>query len=245
MKYLSLDIETYSSADLGKTGVYRYAESPDFEILLFGYSADGGEAKVIDLATGESIPNEVFGALTGDTVIKTAFNAMFERVCLSAYLGMPTGTYLSPASWRCTMVWAAELGLPLSLEGAGAVLGLEKQKLKEGKELVRYFCMPSAAKDGSVIRHSPADSPERWELFKEYNKRDVETELAIQRRLSKFPVPRSEWDNYALDQQINDRGVMLDMTLVDQAVRCDGLYKDAALSTAKELTGLENPNSPA
>lgn len=180
MKTLSIDIETYSSVNLAKSGVYRYAESPDFEILLFGYSADGAPVKVVDLAAGETLPADVRSALTDPAVTKWAFNAQFERVCLSRYLGYPTGRYLDPSSWHCTMVWAATLGLPLSLEGVGAVLGLEKQKLKEGKDLIRYFCTPFKTKDGTLIRHYPADAPEKWSLFKAYNLRDVETEMGIQ-----------------------------------------------------------------
>ena len=198
MKTLSIDIETYSSVNLAKSGVYRYAESPDFEILLFGYSADGAPVKVVDLAAGETLPADVRFALTDPAVTKWAFNAQFERVCLSRYLGYPTERYLDPSSWHCTMVWVATLGLPLSLEGVGAVLGLEKQKLKEGKDLIRYFCTPSKTKDGTFIRHYPADAPEKWSLFKDYNLRDVETEMGIQQKLSKFPVSETEWRNYTL-----------------------------------------------
>lgn len=198
MKTLSIDIETYSSVNLAKSGVYRYAESPDFEILLFGYSADGAPVKVVDLAAGETLPADVRFALTDPAVTKWAFNAQFERVCLSRFLGYPTGRYLDPSSWHCTMVWAATLGLPLSLEGVGAVLGLEKQKLKEGKDLIRYFCTPSKTKDGTFIRHYPADAQEKWSLFKDYNLRDVETEMGIQQKLSKFPVSETEWRNYTL-----------------------------------------------
>lgn len=245
MKYLSIDIETYSSENLAKCGVYRYCQSPDFEVLLFGYSVDGGPVKVIDLANGETIPDEIICAIVDDKVIKWAFNAQFERICLSRYLGGAVGTYMDPASWRCTMVWAATLGLPLSLEGVGAVLGLEKQKLKEGKDLIRYFCTPAKAKDGSIFRHYPSDAPEKWETFKAYNLRDVETEMAIQDKLSKFPVSESEWRNYHLDQQINDRGIMLDMTMVRQAIACDDQFKRTHMEQARSVTGLENPNSPA
>ena len=244
MKTLSIDIETYSSVNLAKSGVYRYAASPDFEILLFGYSVDGAPVEVVDLACGEKIPPDILEALTDPTVTKWAFNAQFERICLSRYLGYPTGQYLDPSAWHCTMVWAATLGLPLSLEGVGAVLGLEKQKLKEGKELIRYFYTQSKARDGSLIRHYPTDAPERWELFKAYNLRDVETEMAIQQKLSKFPVTGSEWRNYTLDQQINDRGIMLDRTLVTQAIRCDEQFKETHMEQARDVTGLENPNSP-
>ena len=244
IKSLSCDIETYSSVNLAKSGVYRYAASPDFEILLFGYSVDGGSVQQVDLACGEKLPPDILKALTDSTVTKWAFNAQFERICLSRYLRYPTGQYLDPSSWHCTMVWAATLGLPLSLEGVGAVLGLEKQKLKEGKDLIRYFCTQSKARDGSRIRHYPTDAPEKWELFKAYNLRDVETEMAIQRKLSKFPVTESEWRNYTLDQQINDRGIMLDRTLVTQAIRCDEQFNEAHMEQARDVTGLDNPNSP-
>lgn len=245
MKTLSIDIETYSATNLAKAGVYKYCEDSNFEILLFGYSADGGPVHVIDLAAGESLPADVFSALTDPSVLKTAFNAQFERVCLSRFLGYPTGTYLDPSSWHCTMVWAATLGLPLSLEGVGAVLGLEKQKLKEGKDLIRYFCTPAKTRDGDTFRHYPTDAPEKWVAFKAYNLRDVETEMAIQERLSKFPVTESEWRNYVLDQQINDRGIMLDLTLVRQAIACDEQFKRTHMEMAKAVTGLDNPNSPA
>ena len=245
MKTLSIDIETYSATNLAKAGVYKYCEDSDFEILLFGYSFDGGPVQVIDLAAGEPLPEDVLSALTDPSVLKTAFNAQFERVCLSRYLGYPTGTYLDPASWHCTMVWAATLGLPLSLEGVGAVLGLEKQKLKEGKDLIRYFCTPAKTRDGDTFRHYPTDAPEKWALFKAYNLRDVETEMAIQERLAKFPVAESEWRNYVLDQQINDRGIMLDLTLVRQAIACDVQFKQTHMEMAKAVTGLDNPNSPA
>ena len=244
MKTLSIDIETYSSVNLARSGVYRYAASPDFEILLFGYSVDGAPVEVVDLARGERIPPDILEALTDPTVTKWAFNAQFERICLSRYLGYPTGQYLDPSAWHCTMVWAATLGLPLSLEGVGAVLGLEKQKLKEGKDLIRYFCTQSKARDGSRIRHYPTDAPERWKLFKAYNLRDVETEMAIQQKLSKFPVTESEWRNYTLDQQINDRGILLDRTLVTQAIRCDEQFKITHMEQAREVTGLDNPGSP-
>ena len=244
MKTLSIDIETYSSVNLARSGVYRYAASPDFEILLFGYSVDGAPVQVVELARGEKLPPDILEALTDPSVTKWAFNAQFERICLSRYLGYQTGQYLDPSAWHCTMVWAATLGLPLSLEGVGAVLGLEKQKLKEGKELIRYFCTQSKARDGSLIRHYPADAPERWELFKAYNLRDVETEMAIQQKLSKFQVTESEWRNYTLDQQINDRGIMLDRTLVTQAIRCDEQFKKTHMEQARDVTGLENPNSP-
>ena len=245
MKTLSIDIETYSATNLAKAGVYKYSEDTSFEILLFGYSVDGGPAQVVDLTAGENLPSDVLSALTDTTVLKTAFNAQFERVCLSRYLGYPTGTYLDPSSWHCTMVWAATLGLPLSLEGVGAVLGLEKQKLKEGKDLIRYFCTPAKTRDGDTFRHYPTDAPEKWDRFKAYNRRDVETEMAIQDRLAKFPVKDSEWRNYELDQQINDRGIQLDLSLVRQAIACDEQFKQAHMEMAKAITGLDNPNSPA
>lgn len=244
MKYINIDLETFSSVNLAKSGVYRYAEAKDFEILLFGYSIDGGAPRVIDLANGEQLPYEVLSALTDPAVLKWAFNAQFERVCLSRYLNLPAGRYLDPSSWRCTLVWAATLGLPLSLEGAGAVLGLEKQKLKEGKDLIRYFCTLAKQKDGTLCRHLPADDPQRWDTFKSYNLRDVETEMGIQKRLSKFPVPDAEWGNYLLDQQINDRGIMLDRKLVKQAIACDVSFKENNMALARRITGLENPNSP-
>lgn len=245
MKNLSIDIETYSPEPLAKCGVYRYSQSPEFEILLFGYSVDGSHVKVVDFTAGEHLPDEVMSALTDPKVMKWAFNAQFERVCLSRYLGYPVGQYLDPSSWHCTMIWAATLGLPLSLEGVGTVLGLEKQKLKEGKDLIRYFCTPAKAKDGSLFRHYPSDAPEKWEKFKAYNLRDVETEMGIQAKLAKFPVDESEWINYTLDQQINDRGIMLDMTMVHQAIACDDQFKRTHMDMARSVTGLENPNSPA
>lgn len=239
MKTISIDIETYSSVNLTKSGVYKYCEADDFEILLFAYSVDGGEVKVVDLAMGEKIPLPVLSALTDENVMKWAFNAQFERICLSKYIGK----HMTAKSWRCTMVWAATLGLPLSLEGVGAVLGLEKQKLTEGKELIRYFCTPGKLRDGTTIRHLPQDAPERWEQFKKYNIRDVEVEMSIQKRLSKFPVSETEWQNYILDQEINDRGIMLDMDLVESAIECDNEMRESNLQTARDITGLENPNS--
>ncbi len=239
MKTISIDIETYSSVNLTKSGVYKYCEADDFEILLFAYSVDGGEVKVVDLAMGEKIPLPVLNALTDENVMKWAFNAQFERICLSKYIGK----HMTAKAWRCTMVWAATLGLPLSLEGVGAVLGLEKQKLTEGKELIRYFCTPGKLRDGTTIRHLPQDAPERWEQFKKYNIRDVEVEMSIQKRLSKFPVSETEWQNYILDQEINDRGIMLDMDLVESAIECDNEMRESNLQTAREITGLENPNS--
>ena len=245
LKAISIDIETFSSADLGKSGVYRYAEGEDFEVLLFGYSIDGGEVQVVNLACGEKIPTAIVSALSDPTITKWAFNAQFERICLSRFLGFPTGTYLDPTGWHCTMVWSATLGLPLSLEGAGAVLGLEKQKLQEGKNLIKYFCVPCAATkaNGGRRRNLPQHDTEKWELFKAYNKRDVETEICIQEKLSKFPVSDTEWDNYRLDQIINDRGITLDMDFVKQAICCDVVTKTRLRSLMQNLTNLENPNS--
>jgi len=245
MKKIHIDIETYSDQNLAKCGVYHYAESPPFEILLFAYAVDDGKTQVVDIAAGEKIPPEILAALKDDSVLKWAFNAQFERVCISKYLGMPTGKYLSPTSWRCSMVWASTLGLPMSLEGVGAVLGLEKQKLKEGKDLIRYFCTPAKNKDGSTFRHYPSDAPEKWDRFKTYNARDVDVEIAVQDRLQKFPVMDSEWNNYRLDQLINDSGIKLDMTLVRRAIECDEQFKRTHMDIARSVTGLDNPNSPA
>ena len=247
MKTISLDIETYSSVDLKKCGVFKYCESPDFEILLFGYSIDGGEVAVMDLASGERLPQYVRDALRDDSVIKWAFNSSFERICLSRWLGLPTGEYLNPAPWRCSMVWSAYMGLPLSLAGVGAVLGLEKQKLTEGKDLIRYFCSPCkpTAANGQRTRNLPVQAPEKWAAFQAYNKRDVETEMAIQARLAKFPVPDSVWEQYCQDQEINDRGVQLDMTLVQNAIALDEQSKVELTQKMRELTELNNPNSVA
>ena len=245
MQTLSIDLETYSDQPLAKTGVYRYVESPDFEILLFAYSVDGGPVRQIDLACGEKIPSEILCALEDDKVIKWAFNANFERICLSRFLGYPTGDYLEPDSWKCSMVWAAYMGLPLSLEGAGAVLGLEKQKLAEGKDLIKYFCQPCAPtkSNGQRTRNLPKHAPDKWLAFKKYNIRDVETEMSIQARLLKYPVPDSVWEEYHLDQEINDRGVGLDMELVRQAIQMDGSSRSELTQAMKELTSLDNPNS--
>jgi len=243
MNTLSIDIETYSTAQLKKCGVYRYCEDSSFQILLFGYSADGGPVHVVDFTAGEQLPNQLLSALTDPAVTKWAFNAQFERVCLSRWLGMPVGEFLEPDSWRCTMVWAATFGLPLSLEGVGAVLGLEKQKLKEGKDLIRYFCTPAKRRDGPVCRHFPSDATEKWMRFKSYNLRDVETETAIQQKLSRFPVPEGIWDEYHLDQEINDRGIGVDMGLVRQAVAMDTRSREKLTTQMRRLTDLENPNS--
>ena len=261
MRNLEIDIETYSSVSLQKCGVYKYAESPEFEILLFGYSADGGEVRVIDLASGETLPADVLSALTDDSVTKWAFNAQFERVCLSRYLSdmgisldpfhdrHPLSTecarFLNPESWRCSMVWSAYMGLPLSLEGVGAVLGLEKQKLTEGRDLIRYFSMPCAPTkaNGGRTRNLPEHDPEKWVRYKAYNLRDVETEMQIQAKLSKFPVPDAVWDEYHLDQEINDRGIRVDMPFVKRCIALDAETRDSLTASMRELTELDNPNS--
>lgn len=245
IKTLSIDLETFSDIDLAKCGVYRYVESPAFEIMLFGVSVNGGDVVVYDLAQGEKIPTEILTALTDISVIKWAFNATFERVCLSKYLGLPSGEYLDSLSWRCSMVWSAYMGLPLSLAGAGAVLGLPEQKLKEGKDLIKYFCVPCAATkaNGGRTRNLPKHAPEKWVQFKAYNKRDVEVEMSIQDKLRKFPVPEFVWEEYCLDQLINDRGIALDMAVVENAIRFDECSKALLSSKMQELTSLENPNS--
>ena len=259
MKNLSIDIETYSSADLAKCGVYKYAEAEDFEILLFGYSVDHGEVQVTDLAQGEKLPEEILDALTDDSVTKWAYNASFERICISSWLRKyypsrlveqwPGETsmrdYLDPTAWRCSMVWASYIGLPRSLADVGAVLGLSEQKLKEGKELIRYFCLPCKATkaNGGRTRNCPADAPDKWAVFKSYNKRDVEVELAIQKKLAAFPVPDFVWDEYRIDQEINDRGILVDLPLVKNAIAFDEVSKTELSQRLKELTQLENPNS--
>ena len=256
MRELFIDIETYSGTDLGKSGVYRYSGAPDFEVLLFGYCADDSEVRVVDLASGEVLPPEVLDALTDETVVKWAHNAQFERVCLSRWLERQginlkalngNSNFLNPASWRCTMVWSAYLGLPLSLEGAALVTGAEKQKLTEGKELIRYFsspCKPTKS-NGGRTRNLPIHAPDKWERYKEYNARDVETEMAIMKRLSKFPMPEDEWKYYILDQEINDRGICLDMDLIREAIRCDRRSRAALTEAMREITDLDNPNSVA
>lgn len=261
MQTLSIDIETYSSVNLPKCGVYKYAESPDFEILLFGYSADGSDVAVIDLAQGERLPQEIIDALTDDSVIKWAFNANFERICLSRYLrdlgmsldpfhdnhplSIDCARFLNPESWRCSMVWAATMGLPLSLEGVGAVLGLEKQKLTDGKDLIKYFSVPCAPTktNGGRTRNRPFHAPDKWEAFKKYNIRDVETEIGIKDRLAKFPVSDDVWDEYHIDQEINDRGVRLDMDLVQEAIEMDIRSRSELTAAMKDMTALDNPNS--
>ena len=261
MKEMSIDLETYSDVNITKCGAYKYAESDEFEILLFGVSVDGGPVVVYDLACGDYIPDEILAALSDENVTKWAFNASFERVCLSNWLKKhrpeyftgysipedPAGQYLDPASWKCSMIWSAYMGLPLSLEGVGAVLKLQDQKLKEGKDLIRYFCTPCkpTKANGGRTRNLPKHDPEKWELFKKYNQRDVEVEMAIQKRLSKYPVPEFIWDEYHLDQEINDRGIMLDMDVVENAIAFDEKSKSALMLQMQNLTGIDNPNSVA
>lgn len=242
MKRLSIDLETYSSIDLGKSGVYKYAGSEDFEILLFAYSIDDGEVKVIDLASGEIIPEEILSALSDESIEKWAFNANFERVCLSRLLG----NRLRPKGWYCTMIWSAYLGLPLSLEKVGEVLKLDKQKMNEGKALIRYFSIPCkpTKTNGMRTRNLPHHDLEKWSTFKEYNQRDVETEMQIKKKISAFPMPQSEWENYWIDQNINDRGILIDEVLVDSAIKFDEILREENMDRAIGLTGLENPNSP-
>lgn len=260
MKTICLDIETFSSADLRKSGVFRYVEEPDFEILLLSYAIDGGEIKTIDLAQGEKVPDELIHAFLSDDVIKWAFNAQFERVCISEWLKregyvlekpLPFGHdpeclhYLSSNSWYCDMVWSAYLGLPLSLEQVGEVLGLDKQKLKEGKDLIRYFSVPCKANkaNGGRTRNLPSHDPEKWELYKSYSKRDVETELLIHDKLSRFPMPDKEWEIYHRDQEINDLGILLDKDLAQNAIRMNEAVREESMAKLKRITGLENPNS--
>ena len=238
-------METFSDVDLSKCGVYKYASSPAFEILLFGYSVDGGDVQVVDLACGEQIPADILKALEDESVMKWAYNAQFERICLSRFLGFPVGSYLDPSSWHCSMVWAATLGLPMSLENVGAVLGLEKQKLTEGKDFIRYFCVPCkpTKANGGRVRNLPEHDMEKWQRFKAYNLRDVEAEMQIQQRLAKFPVPDFVWEEYRQDQEINDRGIGVDMDMVRQAITMDGRSKAELSAAMQELTELDNPNS--
>lgn len=261
METISIDIETYSENDLGKCGVYKYVQHPDFDILLFGYAVDGGAVRVVDLASGEMLPEEVLAALSNETVTKWAFNSNFERVCLSEWLrrnhseyfssynvpGDTVSDYLNPRGWKCSMVWSAYMGLHLSLAGAGAVLGLEEQKLKEGKDLIRYFCVPCKATkaNGGRTRNLPEHDREKWERFKSYNQRDVEVEMSIQEKLRNFPVPDFVWEEFWLDQEINDRGILLDIDMVENAILLDGISKDKLSDSMKKITGLENPNSVA
>lgn len=261
METISIDIETYSGNDLNKCGVYKYVQHSDFDILLFGYAVDGGAVRMVDLASGETLPEEVLAALSDETVTKWAFNSNFERVCLSEWLrrnhleyfssysvpGDTVGDYLDPHGWKCSMVWSAYMGLPLSLAGAGAVLGLEEQKLKEGKDLIRYFCVPCKATkaNGGRTRNLPEHDREKWKRFKAYNQRDVEVEMSIQEKLRNYPVPDFVWEEFWLDQEINDRGILLDMAFAENAILLDGISKDKLSDSMKEITGLENPNSVA
>ena len=259
IKEMSIDLETYSDVDISKCGAYKYAESDNFEILLFGVSIDGGEVQVFDLACGDTIPDDILVALSDDTVTKWAFNANFERICLSNWLKRhhpehfkgyripedPASKYLNPSSWKCTMIWSAYMGLPLSLEGVGAVLKLQDQKMKEGKDLIKYFCCPCKPTkiNGGRTRNLLEHAPDKWEDFKAYNKRDVEVEMAIKQRLSKFPVPDFIWDEYHLDQEINDRGIMLDMDVVKNAIAFDEKSKSELMISMQNITNLDNPNS--
>lgn len=261
MKTISIDTETYSDVNLAKCGVYKYAESPNFAILLFGYAVDGGPVQVIDLAQEETIPEEILEALTDDSITKWAFNANFERVCLSRYLtdlgrsldpfhdqhplSQDCARFLNPAGWKCSMVWSAYMGLPLSLEGVGAVLNLDNQKMKEGRDLIRYFCVPckETKTNGGRTRNLPNHAPDKWNLFKSYNKRDVEVEMTIQERLQKYPVPDRVWEEYHQDQEINDRGIAIDLELARQAVAMDAKSRESLMAALKEKTRLENPNS--
>ena len=259
IKEMSIDLETYSDVDISKCGVYKYAESDQFEILLFGVSTDGSPVRVFDLACGEVLPEEILAALSDENVTKWAFNASFERICLSNWLKRyhpehftgysipedPAGKYLDPSSWKCTMIWSAYLGLPLSLAGVGAVLKLQDQKLKEGKDLVRYFCSPCkpTKANGGRTRNLPEHDPEKWELFKFYNQRDVDVEMSIQKRLTHYPVPDQVWEEYHIDQEINDRGIQLDMDVVNNAIAFDEKSRDSLMIQMQQLTGLENPNS--
>lgn len=261
METISIDIETYSGNDLNKCGVYKYVQHSDFDILLFGYAVDGGGVHVVDLAAGEELPEEILAALSDEDVTKWAFNSSFERICLSEWLrrnhpehfysysveGDSVGDYLDPRGWKCSMIWSAYMGLPLSLAGVGAVLGLEEQKLKEGKDLIRYFCVPCKPTkgNGGRTRNLPEHDPEKWELFKFYNRRDVEVEQSIQKKLHNFTVPDFVWEEFWQDQEINDRGILLDLTLVENAIALDEISKDKLSDAMKDITELDNPNSVA
>ena len=259
IREMSIDVETYSDIDITKCGAYKYAESDHFEILLFGVSVNGGPVKVYDLACGDTIPEEILAALSDENITKWAFNASFERICLSNWLKRhypehfrgysipedPASKYLDPSSWKCTMIWAAYMGLPLSLEGVGAVLKLQDQKLKEGKDLIRYFCKPCKPTKANAgrTRNLPQHDSEKWILFKEYNRRDVEVEIAIKQKLARFPVPDFVWDEYHLDQEINDRGIMIDPEFVSNAIAFDERSKASLMSKMRDITGIDNPNS--
>ena len=259
MNEMSIDLETYSDIDISKCGAYKYAESDNFEILLFGVSVDNSPVQVYDLTAGDEIPTEILAALSDENVTKWAFNASFERICLSNWLKKhhpeyftgysipedPAGKYLNPESWKCTMIWSAYMGLPLSLEGVGAVLKLQDQKMKEGKDLIKYFCCPCrpTKSNSGRTRNLPEHAPEKWETFKAYNKRDVEVELSIKKRLAKYPTPDFVWDEYHLDQEINDRGIMLDMDVVRNAIAFDEKSKASLMIAMQNITNLDNPNS--
>ena len=259
IREMSIDLETYSDIDITKCGAYKYAESDYFEILLFGVSVNGGPVKVYDLACGDTIPEEILAALSDENITKWAFNASFERICLSNWLKRhcpehfrgysipedPASKYLDPSSWKCTMIWSAYMGLPLSLEGVGAVLKLQDQKLKEGKDLIRYFCKPCkpTKANGGRTRNLPQHDSEKWILFKEYNHRDVEVEIAIKQKLARFPVPDFVWDEYHLDQEINDRGIMIDPEFVSNAIAFDERSRASLMSKMRDITGIDNPNS--
>ena len=245
MKTINIDIETFSSINISKSGVYKYVESEDFEVLLFAYSIDGGKTEIVDIANGEELSEEIIQALLDDNVIKWAFNAQFERICLSRFLKLTKGTYLNPKSWRCTMIWSAYIGLPFSLEGVGKVLGLEKQKLIEGKDLIKYFCVPCTPtkSNGFRNRNFPYHDRIKWKTFKTYNIRDVDTEKEIQCKLMKFPVPDFIWEEYNLDQEINDRGIKVDLDFVNRVIALDEKVRTKLMSELQILTELENPNS--
>ena len=261
IEYLSIDLETKSGTDLSKSGVYRYVEDDDFEILLFGYSINGGEVSVVDMACGEQIPEDVLRAVADENVVKWAFNAAFERICLSTWLrkhrpdlfasySIPedsVGNYLNPVSWRCSMIWAAYIGLPLSLEGVGAVLKLQDQKMSEGKALIKFFSVPCKATktNGGRTWNRPEHAPDKWATFKAYNKRDVEVEMSIQKALARFPVPDSVWEEYHISEEINDRGIGLDKQMVKQAIELDALSRDELSAEMQRLTNMDNPNSVA
>ena len=245
MKTINIDIETFSSINISKSGAYKYVESEDFEVLLFAYSIDGGKTEIVDIVNGEELSEEIIQALLDDNIIKWAFNAQFERICLSRFLKLPKGTYLNPKSWRCTMIWSAYMGLPFSLEGVGKVLGLEKQKLIEGKDLIKYFCVPCTPtkSNGFRNRNFPYHDKIKWEAFKTYNIRDVDTEKEIQCKLMKFLVPDFIWKEYNLDQEINDRGIRVDLDFVNRVIALDDKVRTKLMSELKILTELENPNS--
>ncbi len=259
IKEMSIDLETYSDVDIKKSGVYKYAESENFKILLFAVSINGGDVIVYDLACGDVLPDEILDAIVSNGIIKWAFNASFERICLFYWMkrnypdrfcsySIPedtVGNYLDPASWRCTMIWSAYMGLPLSLEGVGSMLGLKDQKMKEGKDLIRYFCVPCkpTKSNGDRTRNLPMHAPEKWTVFKSYNKRDVEVEMGIKDKLHKFPVPNFVWDEYHLDQEINDRGILVDLQMVDNAIIFDERSKATIADEMRGLTDIDNPNS--